>query len=322
MVTTFEVKYLEDGNYKENYIIRSSFHKYQENMRLYFLFLVTIWAHTLCLGLVPSQTRFLERLWEAQTPFSSDCDITIEDESLMPVMTDICKHLRFCAAEGFGKGDASVALAAFAGHVGQTISFNRGENSIRMPYTGENEEKVLRETMLWCRAVISDFSVCPFTIDEYEAGIPKGRIRYTVSKATSIEESFRDFFVEMTAILENSNTDVATVLLMYGHDSLFMNDVELFEAFTACLDNILTYKSLGVEEEMQLVYFHPKFQFRDKDGQNQVLFAEDGTPLGLSSDIVNPIDYSRRAPYPTINILRAPQVNKVQKRCACGANIS
>ena len=33
---------------------------------------------------------------------------------------------------------------------------------------------------------------------------------------------------------------------------------------------------------------------------------------GLSSEVVKPIDFSRRSPWPIINILRTPQVSAVQ----------
>lgn len=279
------------------------------------LLLEILMISTIADAIVASQTKFLSKLWEAQSRPASQ-GLVIEDPSISSVFAEMVEHLHYCErTEGFG--DTS-AFTAVAGHIGEEILFPGAEaRKEKVPYSAVNEE-VLRESMLWCRAMISDFSVCPFTIDEVEAGIPKGKIRYTMSSATTIEETFRDFWDEMTAVLENSNEDVATVLLMYGEESLFLHDIELFEAFTACLDDCLKHKALGIAEEMQLVYFHPEFQFRDKDGQNQIVFADDGTPLGMSSDIVNPIDYSRRAPYPTINILRAPQVNKVQNGVPVG----
>ena len=61
------------------------------------------------------------------------------------------------------------------------------------------------------------------------------------------------------------------------------------------------------------MYFHPEFKFKDKDGQVYFLFDDDGNVLGLSSDVVEPISYSRRSPWPIINILRTPMVTTVQK---------
>ena len=120
------------------------------------MILVVLLAPQLCLGLVPAQTRFMERLWGAQTPSSPHSSVVIEDESLKPVMMEICEHLQFCEAEGFGSGGASRVLAASGGHVGQQLVFSGGsDSSMKMPYGGEDEDTVLRETMLWCRAMIS-----------------------------------------------------------------------------------------------------------------------------------------------------------------------
>jgi hypothetical protein len=272
-------------------------------------------------AIIAGQTKFLSKVWDAQTRPAPQSSVVTIDPSISPeIFSEVVQHLEYCSrVEGFG--ETSVLVGA-AGHAGEELLFpgfspEGAQGKEKVVYSAIDEE-VLRDSMLWCRAMISDFSVCPFTIDEVEAGIPKGKIRYTMSSATTVEESFRDFWLEMTAVLENTNEDVATVLLMYGEKNLFLHDIELFEAFTACLDDCLKHKSLGIEEQMQLVYFHPEFKFRDKDGQNQILFADDGSPLGMSSDIVNPIDYSRRSPYPTINILRAPQVNKVQKGVPLG----
>jgi len=44
-----------------------------------------------------------------------------------------------------------------------------------------------------------------------------------------------------------------------------------------------------------------------------VVFDSEGNPAGLSSDMDEPINYSRRSPWPIINILRAAQVSALQK---------
>lgn len=274
----------------------------------HFLLIIFICGLHACMSVKLSHTRFLQQAWEAQSlphPSSLTIDAQVKD-----VWSDLSAHLEYCKRQGFG-GDSSLTPD------GDNIQFQGGCTDDTLIGTIHSDQ-ILHDTRMWTKAIISDFSVCPFTINEVEAGIPKGNIRYTVSAASTVEESFRDFWIEMSAILENDNEAVSTVLLMYANQDLFLEDIGLFEVYTACLDDCLTHASLGIEEEMQLVYFHPQFQFRDKDAQNVMVFADDGTPLGLSSEISNPIDYSRRSPYPTINILRAPQVNKVQNGVPVG----
>jgi hypothetical protein len=75
----------------------------------------------------------------------------------------------------------------------------------------------------------------------------------------------------------------------------------------------LIKSSANFGDQIQLVYFHPEFKFKDKNDQVIVIFDDDGNPVGLSNELVKPIDFSRRSPWPIINILRSPQVNALQK---------
>jgi hypothetical protein len=159
--------------------------------------------------------------------------------------------------------------------------------------------------------MIADFSVCPYTIDHASAGVPKGGIRYSVSDARSAEEAFRDFWAEVYTLLNAPVGEISTSLIWFP-TPLFTN-VEYFEKFCLALDDALTEPSLNFEDQVQLVYFHPEFKFKDKDGQIYFIFDKDGEVLGLSSDIVEPINYARRSPWPMVNLLRSPQVKELQK---------
>lgn len=54
-----------------------------------------------------------------------------------------------------------------------------------------NDEVVLEVTKRWVQAMIADFAVCPFTVESDRAGIPRGAVRYTVSRATTLVEAFQ-----------------------------------------------------------------------------------------------------------------------------------
>jgi hypothetical protein len=55
---------------------------------------------------------------------------------------------------------------------------------------------------------------------------------------------------------------MSTILLVFPELELFGN-YELFEGYCDCLNEALTAGSVNLEEDLQLVFFHPKFQFRD-----------------------------------------------------------
>lgn len=54
-----------------------------------------------------------------------------------------------------------------------------------------DDQVVLDTTKRWVQAMIADFAVCPFTIQAERAGIPRGDVRYTVSRATTLLEAFQ-----------------------------------------------------------------------------------------------------------------------------------
>lgn len=73
----------------------------------------------------------------------------------------------------------------------------------------------------------------------------------------------------------------------------------------------MTVSSLGLESQIQLVFFHPRFNFRD--GQDRVMTS--GEAGGPQSACLN---YARRAPWPMINILRTSQVRAAQRGLPTG----
>jgi len=166
-----------------------------------------------------------------------------------------------------------------------------------------DDEVIIIDTKNWVQKVIADFAVCPFTVDPDRAGIPMGGVRYSVSRATSADEAFYRYWEEVMIVLQTPERAMATVLLVFPEIELFGN-YELFEAFCDSLQDALSKSALNLETEIQLVFFHPRFQFRD--GQ-----ARSGSTEGAPN-------YARRGPWPMINILRTPQVRAAQKGVPTG----
>jgi len=169
----------------------------------------------------------------------------------------------------------------------------------------ENDSVVLTDSKSWVQKVIADFAVCPFTIDPNRAGIPLGGVRYSISRALEADEALLKFWQEVRLLLQTPEKDMATVLLVFPELELFGN-YELFEAYCDCLSDALTASSLGLESAVQLVFFHPKFQFRD---------GNDRTGADSRQGAAN---FARRAPWPMINLLRTSQVRSAQKGVPTG----
>jgi hypothetical protein len=172
---------------------------------------------------------------------------------------------------------------------------------------------VIQTTKSWCRAIISrqGEKICPYTIDENAAGIGSpGLIRYAISQASNIENAHKEYWDEVSFILNSSQDDVSTTLLIYPQLDL-MSNMEEFDIFSEELDDEI--KNRELDATINNVYFHPEFNFRDKDGQIVVLFDDEGNVIGDSGSLVTPASYARRSPWPIVNILRSQMVKEAQK---------
>lgn len=118
-------------------------------------------------------------------------------------------------------------------------------------------------------------------------------VRYTVSRATTCDQAFLSYWKEVQALLSVPERDISTVLLVFPEIDLFGN-YEVFENYCDSLSDSLSSASLALEDEIQLVFFHPQYSFRDGH-------ARAGVETGAAN-------FARRSPWPMINLLRTPQV--------------
>lgn len=172
-------------------------------------------------------------------------------------------------------------------------------------YVVPEEDGPIMEGMKgWVDAIIADLGVCPFTVNAAKAGLPQGAIRYFIDRSVSPEEIYRKYWQEVALISTDSKEaqderTLSTTLLITPNFGL--RNREFFETFSNTLTQPL--EALGLEEEVQLVFFHPEWVFRD------------GADRMGQDDAAN---YARRSPWPMINILRTPQVRKAQKAIPTG----
>ena len=168
----------------------------------------------------------------------------------------------------------------------------------------EEDEPIMVGMKGWVDAIIADLGVCPFTVNAAKAGLPQGAIRYDIDRSVSPEEIYRKYWQEVALISKDSKEtqderSLSTTLLITPNFGL--RNREFFETFSNTLTQPL--EALGLEEEIQLVFFHPEWVFRD------------GADRMGQDDAAN---YARRSPWPMINILRTPQVRKAQKAIPTG----
>jgi len=158
------------------------------------------------------------------------------------------------------------------------------------PPTPVSDEEVLQGTYRWVEAVIVKMKVCPFSSSVERAGLPAGGVTYPLSRATTVEELYQAFWEQVLELRATDERTLSTVLLVAPEFA--PTSPGGFDAFADTLNEALG--TLKLEEELQLVFFHPGYTFRD--GKQR---------LGAEGEAAN---YARRSPFPMINLLRTPQV--------------
>jgi len=141
-------------------------------------------------------------------------------------------------------------------------------------------ERIIAETQRWLEKAVIGLNLCPFA----KAVQVKQQIRYVVSDATDEESLLGDLLYELRALADSDPLEVETTLLIHPYvleDFLDYNDfLEVADAAVSELD---------LEGELQVASFHPRYQFADSH----------------PDDIEN---FSNRAPYPTLHLLREESV--------------
>ncbi|WP_440055367.1 DUF1415 domain-containing protein [Pseudoalteromonas sp. T1lg65] len=133
----------------------------------------------------------------------------------------------------------------------------------------------------WVSQVIVKYNFCPFARKEVE----NNSIFYHVSHATKHEDAVMDMLDECTAL--NQHPERETTLLIF--DKGFAD----FDSFLDLVDlaNALLVAQ-GFEGTYQIANFHPDYAFADSD----------------ENDAAN---YTNRAPFPTLHLIREQSMAEV-----------
>ncbi len=144
------------------------------------------------------------------------------------------------------------------------------------------EHPVVVATQRWLERAVIGLNLCPFAKSVHV----KRQIRYVVSEATTPEALADDLQRELEFLAEASTDAVDTTLLIHPQ---VLTDFLDFNDFLDVADGIVD--ELELDGILQVASFHPQFQF-------------EGTE---PDDITN---YTNRAPYPTLHLLREESVER------------
>jgi len=134
----------------------------------------------------------------------------------------------------------------------------------------------------WLEKAVIGLNLCPFAKSVYI----KDQVRFVVSDANSAEALQAELARELLTLSETDPAKVDTVLLIHPH---VLNDFLDFNDFLDVAEG--TVAELGLEGEIQVASFHPDFQF-----------------AGTEADDIS--NYTNRAPYPTLHLLRESSIDR------------
>lgn len=145
------------------------------------------------------------------------------------------------------------------------------------------DEEVIAATRLWLERAVIGLNLCPFAKEVYV----KKQIRYVVSSAAHPEDLLGELMREMEVLAEATSEKIDTTLLIHPY---VLTDFLDYNDFLGVVDEAL--EDMELDGILQVASLHPQYQFADTQ----------------SDDIEN---YTSRAPYPTLQLLREASIVKV-----------
>lgn len=145
-----------------------------------------------------------------------------------------------------------------------------------------SDQTVIAAMREWLEKAVIGLNLCPFA----KAVHVKRQIRYVVSQAATEEALVEDLLHELQLLASADPGDVETTLLVHPR---VLGDFLDYNDFLDIADAAV--EELGLDGVLQVASFHPHYQFADSG----------------ADDMAN---FSNRAPYPTLHLLREDSVDK------------
>ena len=143
-------------------------------------------------------------------------------------------------------------------------------------------DAIIAATEVWLEKAVIGLTLCPFA----KAVQVKKQIRYVVSAAATPEELLEDLLVELRLLQDTDAERIETTLLIHPY---VLGDFLDFNDFLDTVD--IAAAEPEFNDEFQVASFHPQYQF-----------------AGTQPDDIE--NYTNRAPYPTLHLLREASLDK------------
>ena len=165
----------------------------------------------------------------------------------------------------------TISLLPFA--LNETVTMSTANPNV-------DDDAIVLATRNWLERAVIGLNLCPFA----KSVFVKEQVRYVVSNATTPEALLETLMDELQHLSDTPAEQVDTTLLIHP---FVLTDFEDYNEFLDVADAAV--EDMSLDGELQVASFHPDYQFADTD----------------SNDISN---YTNRAPYPILHLLREDSI--------------
>jgi uncharacterized protein len=145
-----------------------------------------------------------------------------------------------------------------------------------------DDDAIVAATRRWLERAVIGLNLCPFA----KAVHVKQQVRYVVSNATTPEALLEQLMDELQKLSDTPSEQIDTTLLIHP---FVLGDFADYNEFLDVADAAV--EDMHLDGELQVASFHPDYQFADTD----------------QNDIAN---YTNRAPYPILHLLREDSIDR------------
>ncbi|RPD84036.1 DUF1415 domain-containing protein [Luteimonas sp. 100069] len=144
----------------------------------------------------------------------------------------------------------------------------------------QRSDDPIADTRLWLERAVIGLNLCPFA----KAVVVKDQVRFVLSDATTPEALLEELGEELLRLRNTPAADIDTTLIVHPQ---VLGDFLDYNDFLDEADGLI--EALDLDGVLQVASFHPAYQFANT----------------APDEIGN---YSNRAPYPTLHLLREDSV--------------
>lgn len=153
---------------------------------------------------------------------------------------------------------------------------------VLFPYPAADSEPFLAATRLWLERAVIGLNLCPFA----KSVFVKKQVRYALTAATTADDLLAELDKELALLTETEPAQLDTTLLIHP---LVMTDFLDYHFFLAEADALL--RNNGYDGVFQIASLHPQYEFAGSE----------------PDDVAN---YTNRAPYPMLHLLRESSIDR------------